>query len=496
MDIETISLVNIATTVNGIYAIGNNLQYSESDGGFILYYNTTLSSTPSVFGRQVMTHLDFSNVVGINTFTCTKDGFIYFCTSSSALYYSVDNGATINKITSNVPPLSTLVLMSVSTGTDIINNITYDILFLYGYSSLTILAINRTSFTIVSTYQNSIYFINSISCTKNIAVLNFGTPTFSFTYGYCIYNGDIYIGSSITMPSSTLTPSFVAQGLQDYFTSLSLESFVYSALVYNTLGTNSIVYYKLSGSVSWTQNGTIASDLYYLSIDNANKYIYICKNLNIFGKPANTFGYINVTSGAYTDLSNNLPNISATPIGLTNSNNNLLYISLQSNGLYYSYSNGAFQQSQSCFYKGTLINTPEGFKKIEFLKNNDSILLYNDQIVSIKSINKFYNKHSNNRLFVLKKNCLEKNIPFDDLYLSEGHAFKYNGKYHHMHHTQLANVVDNCNEVLEYYHIELDNWFEYTINANGVECESYLKVDKDYNIKWSCDSEECKYTII
>ena len=146
-----------------------------------------------------------------------------------------------------------------------------------------------------------------------------------------------------------------------------------------------------------------------------------------------------------------------------------------------------------CFYKNTYINTPSGFKMVEDLQKDDEILLYNNKTTKIKDV---IISHSQQKLYCLPKDSLEENVPFTDLYLSQGHAYKYKNKWHHMHHSNIAYEIyrQEDDDIITWYHIELDDWFTQTINAHDVEVESFYDIYNKKKLEWECTQEECIYS--
>lgn len=148
-----------------------------------------------------------------------------------------------------------------------------------------------------------------------------------------------------------------------------------------------------------------------------------------------------------------------------------------------------------CFNQGTNILTPTGYKLIETLNENDEILTGENNIVKIKSVINF-STSINNNLFCLKKDSIDINIPNQDLYMSGHHAIKIKNEFHHIkclykNSEYGVKKIDNIKP--KYYHIQLDNWFDHTIVANGIHSES-LYTGK--NIIWVCRPNKCIYFLV
>lgn len=145
-----------------------------------------------------------------------------------------------------------------------------------------------------------------------------------------------------------------------------------------------------------------------------------------------------------------------------------------------------------CFQKGTNILTPEGYKPVEELKNNDLILSTKKVNISIKKMVHFIGKKEDSPLYCLPKNALAENRPQTDLYMSGDHAYKYNDSWKHMNCSDLTQLTEQ--EDIEYYHIVIDDYFAHTIIAENVEVETCFKqegVNEKTLMLWSCDNICC-----
>jgi hypothetical protein len=76
-----------------------------------------------------------------------------------------------------------------------------------------------------------------------------------------------------------------------------------------------------------------------------------------------------------------------------------------------------------------------------------------------------------------------------DLYMSEGHAYRKDGRWCHMKCSSNAMRLEEDN--IEYYNIAVDNYLEHTLVANGVEVESLFKIP-GLEMKWNCNRDNCK----
>lgn len=147
-----------------------------------------------------------------------------------------------------------------------------------------------------------------------------------------------------------------------------------------------------------------------------------------------------------------------------------------------------------CFKKNTLILTPTGYTQVENLRNCDYVLSSKNIPVKIKQMSSFISSGSEKDLYVLEKSIIKENVPFMDLYMSNNHAYKSDDKWHHMWcRSSLAKIVEsNNNDVIEYYHILIDDYFSHNLVANGVEVEThyceYMNIKKR---DWNCNKNEC-----
>lgn len=150
-----------------------------------------------------------------------------------------------------------------------------------------------------------------------------------------------------------------------------------------------------------------------------------------------------------------------------------------------------------CFAKGTQIKTIDGYKCIENLHVDDSLItigtiLNNSQFCpntdkkyitkKIKWIGKYTINNMTNDAFpiCIKKDAMGSNIPMCDTYLSKLHSVTVDNKM-----TCIANLINgktiyqdiNFSSV-DYYHIELDD--HCVILANGLAAETLLGETNKY----------------
>ncbi len=149
--------------------------------------------------------------------------------------------------------------------------------------------------------------------------------------------------------------------------------------------------------------------------------------------------------------------------------------------------------NEECFAKGTLILTNSGYKLVETLSDVDILISSKNKKIPIKKIFSYIISGNDANLFVLKKDSVSKNIPFEDLYMSEYHAYINKNKFYHMCHGGIAEKVNVTSNVI-YFHILIDDFFNHNLMANGLEVESYYNsLYADKKISWRCSRNyDCK----
>lgn len=155
-------------------------------------------------------------------------------------------------------------------------------------------------------------------------------------------------------------------------------------------------------------------------------------------------------------------------------------------------SGGGNSVDQTCFRKGTRILTADSrYVNVEKLKTGDVLFTSNGpkDIVDIIRFTSSFDKHP---LYVLPKHILGINAPNRDLYMSNNHAFKHNGLWHHMKCSRVTKLLPI--KEIDYYHISLGNYFNYTIVAENIEVESCFvyKLDDMTIASWECNKVCCQ----
>lgn len=138
--------------------------------------------------------------------------------------------------------------------------------------------------------------------------------------------------------------------------------------------------------------------------------------------------------------------------------------------------------NHSCFQRGTLIDTADGYRPIETLMAGELLPTRFSGMVAIKAVTSFSmarpgaggNWPAKSRPVVVKRGALGDDLPSADLCLTESHAIFKDGFLVVV--GDLVNGVSISFEpveglgILEFFHVELDE--HDVIYANGAPCES------------------------
>jgi len=142
----------------------------------------------------------------------------------------------------------------------------------------------------------------------------------------------------------------------------------------------------------------------------------------------------------------------------------------------------------NCFLKGTLIDTPEGQKKVEDLLIGDLVSTIGGAARPVQFISTYsYRKADPSRDWVedvkpvvVRKSAISDNVPNRDLYMTRAHALYLDGMLIPV--CNLINgstiVVDDAEDLseLEYFHVKFES--HDVIYAEGAACESLLTVSE------------------
>jgi hypothetical protein len=141
-----------------------------------------------------------------------------------------------------------------------------------------------------------------------------------------------------------------------------------------------------------------------------------------------------------------------------------------------------------CFLKGTLIDTPDGQKKVEDLLIGDLVTTIGGAARPVQFISAFsYRKADPSRDWVedvkpvvVRKSAISDNVPNRDLYMTRAHALYLDDMLVPV--CDLINgstiVVDDAEDLseLEYFHVKFES--HDVIYAEGAACESLLMVSE------------------
>ncbi len=166
-----------------------------------------------------------------------------------------------------------------------------------------------------------------------------------------------------------------------------------------------------------------------------------------------------------------------------------------------------YPNPEPCFLGETNVLTETGYEPVQNLKDGDEIIVLNNgqkTIQKIKKIIKFIGNTTD--LYCIPCNSIDETTPNNDLYITGGHAIIYENSLRHVKCLFESGKIDfiqkyqeTISEPLEktYYHIILDNWFDNTIIAEGIEMESYYEnsiVNKKV-LEWKCTTTDCIYNV-
>jgi hypothetical protein len=219
----------------------------------------------------------------------------------------------------------------------------------------------------------------------------------------------------------------------------------------------------------------VLNPVYFAILDNTNEEIAKftiditgenMSSINNYGTSADDGGIITITSQYAALATNYLPFMFSTPYDVTLDEDD--------------------GQVSMCLLKGTLILTPSGQQLIENLKPNDEIITSDGVTHKIKYM---HHEHSvsETMLYVIRKNAVSENVPFEDLYLSGGHAVLIDGKLYHPEHHRNNKIFEKIKgtSICEFYHIALDVYFDTYLVANGLPAELVGYEFKDEHT-WNC----------
>lgn len=135
--------------------------------------------------------------------------------------------------------------------------------------------------------------------------------------------------------------------------------------------------------------------------------------------------------------------------------------------------------TEPCFLKGSLLETPSGWIKVEDLSIGDMIFSYENGKKTVRAItwighSEIVNAQEESYPVKIARHALADNVPFADLYITPEHCLFLDGCFVpvRMLVNERSIVTQTDLHNFEIYHIELQN--HSVINAQGVLTESFL----------------------
>lgn len=148
-----------------------------------------------------------------------------------------------------------------------------------------------------------------------------------------------------------------------------------------------------------------------------------------------------------------------------------------------------------CVVGETLILTPSNYRKIEDLCIGDSIVTrYNNQLITQKIVKKVeYPSYGRDDRIPRKiiKDFFGTNQPFEDTFISSGHAIWIDNHFRHLFHfKEIHSSSEYKEKCFTYYHLCVDK-YPSTMFVNGMEVET-CGTNFKHKARSICESEECK----
>ena len=419
----------------------------------------------------------------------SSGNIIYSLTTNGNLYKSINGGETWT-IVYTLISITTAQMCCDSTGQYIFillfnNNLiyysnSYGVTFTNTGQFFRYIAISETSGvpTLLAVYVQQYLYYNvnpdaNLAAFPSILVNSSSSRTKSFNGISCGSNvsgstGNIYLNDNNELILNSTngyngTFNSITQSSTQLRTPFGNNNIVYSwdglNFIYSTNSGNSFLIYNVGFNI----NSIIASS------DLSRVYISALGSENIWRSITGPTGEYTITSGSNNGISY-----------LLNGSDDLSIIVAAPTTGFSLYTNDIV-----CYLKGSLIKTINGYIKIEDLKVGDYILSFgniiNDKYIEKK---KKYNSKikwigKNEELIneytypiCIKKDSLEKNIPNNDLYISQKHRILFNNKFICVNQLLNENIfIDKNIKNIEYYHVELEN--HSIIKVNNIYTESF-----------------------
>jgi Hint domain-containing protein len=134
----------------------------------------------------------------------------------------------------------------------------------------------------------------------------------------------------------------------------------------------------------------------------------------------------------------------------------------------------------SCFLRGTLVRTAEGYRAIETLKAGGEVAARFAGLTRIRAVSRFTLARVSgewvgpSRPVCVKRNALGENMPVQDLCLTASHAVVVDGALvpvgNLVNGTSIVFETADGHDTLEFFHIELER--HDVLDVQGAPCES------------------------
>lgn len=235
----------------------------------------------------------------------------------------------------------------------------------------------------------------------------------------------------------------------------------------NNLGVNSIYLNYDIYSSSLNYNSQINSNSLQITINNSGILDYkISDNYSLIINLNNTISSFTIGKEYKVDI---------ILFGTDSNNNNFNTNSNSSPTIY-------------CLCENTEVLTPSGYKLIQELQINDLVTTSDGRSVQIKKIHKSikYGKYYENYYpVIIPANSIAENYPEKDCRMSQYHAIKFNDNWILPFKNLGVFKKDKSEEVVNYYHIQLENYETDHLVINGGLVVETLGCDKQMDgIEW------------
>lgn len=320
-------------------------------------------------------------------------------------------------------------------------------------------------------------------------VVSFDSDTGPHTIDTYIYiNGINYLGYTFYQlgVEFTLVPSIELQQFSNFTYSIntSLYSDYFEVTDFNeTTGTISLIGTDISPfftkNVSLNVTGetlTFNVLIYFIGVNVTYEDTYNATTGQVFSALPNLNG--GASPDAYTVVGDPLPpglslntstgEIYGTPTG--SASNNTVTIRYTVGGSpQYTTNVDINVFIGDCLCGDASILTPDGYKTISNLKDNDYVITDTNirrQIKKVRSMD-YYGS-----IYCMKRNFISENIPIKDIYMSANHKYYKNGRVYRPSKYLEKIEVSNQKNPIKVYHVQLENETE-NIVVDGLVMESY-----------------------